>query len=76
MGKPSRWEDYLHLVEFAYNNGYHASMKMSPFEALYGRKCNTLVSWDNPADRAVVGLEPLKEMEDQMIKIKRNLKAA
>jgi hypothetical protein len=38
MDKPSRWEDYEHLVEFAYNNGYHASLKMSPFEALYGRK--------------------------------------
>jgi hypothetical protein len=38
MDKPSRWEDYLYLVEFAYNNGYHASLKMSPFEALYGRK--------------------------------------
>jgi hypothetical protein len=44
MDKPSRWEDYLHLVEFAYNNGYHASLKMSPFKALYGRKCNTPVS--------------------------------
>jgi hypothetical protein len=75
MDKPSRWEDYLHLVEFAYNNGYHTSLKMSPFKALYGRKCNTLVSWDNPADRAVVGPEMLKEMEDQMIRIKPNLKA-
>jgi hypothetical protein len=55
MDKPSKWEDYLHLVEFAYNNGYQASLKMNPFEALYGRKCNTLVSRDNPADRAVVG---------------------
>jgi hypothetical protein len=36
MDKPSRWEDYLHLVEFSYNNGYHVSLKMSPFEALYG----------------------------------------
>jgi hypothetical protein len=48
MDKPSKWEDYLHLVEFSYNNGYQASLKMIPFEALYGRKCNTLVSWDNP----------------------------
>jgi hypothetical protein len=48
---------------------------MSPFEALYGRKCNTPVSWDNLADREVVGPEFLKEMEDQMIKIKKNLKA-
>jgi hypothetical protein len=34
------------------------------------------VSWDNPANRTVVGPEFLKEMEDQMIKIKQNLKAA
>jgi hypothetical protein len=31
MDKPSKWEDYLHLVEFSYNNGYQASRKMSPF---------------------------------------------
>jgi transposase InsO family protein len=49
MDKPSKWEDYLHLVEFSYNNGYQASLKMGPFEAFYGRKCNTPVSWDNPA---------------------------
>jgi hypothetical protein len=73
MDKPSKWEDYLHLVEFSYNNGYQASLKMSPFEALYGRKCNTPVSWDNPTDRAVVGPEFLKEMEEKMIKIKKNL---
>jgi hypothetical protein len=51
-------------------------MNMSPFEALYGRKCNTPVSWDNPTDRAIVGLEFLREMEEQMSKIKQNLKAA
>jgi hypothetical protein len=38
MEKPYKWEYYLHLVEFAYNNGYQASLKMSPFEALYGKK--------------------------------------
>jgi hypothetical protein len=38
MDKPYKWEDYLHLVEFSYNNGYQASMKMSRFEAWYGRK--------------------------------------
>jgi hypothetical protein len=55
MDKPSKWEDYLNLVEFAYNNGYQASMKMIPFESLYGRKLNTPVSWDNPVDRVVLG---------------------
>jgi hypothetical protein len=48
MDRPSKWEDYLHLVEFSYNNGYKVVLKMSPFEALYGRKCNTPVRWDNP----------------------------
>jgi hypothetical protein len=76
MDKPSKWEDYLHLVEFSYNNGYQASLKMSPFEALYGRKCNTPVSWDNPADREIIGPELLKEMEEKMLKIKQYLKAA
>jgi hypothetical protein len=38
MDKPYKWEYYLHMVEFYYNNGYQASLKMSPFEALYGRK--------------------------------------
>jgi hypothetical protein len=50
MDNPLKWEDYLHLVEFSYNNGYQASLKMSPFGALYGRRCNTPMSWDNPAD--------------------------
>ena len=38
---PKKWEDYLHLVEFVYNNHYQAVAKLSPFEILYGRKCNT-----------------------------------
>jgi hypothetical protein len=75
MDKPSRWEYYLHLVEFAYNNGYHESLKIRPFEALYRRKCNTPLRWDNPADRVVVGPEFLKDMADQIIEIKQNLKA-
>jgi len=39
MDSKGSWEDYLHLAEFSYNNSYHASIKMDPFEALYGRKC-------------------------------------
>jgi hypothetical protein len=52
------------LSGFAYNNGYQASLKMSSFEALNGRKCNTPMSWDNPIDRVVIGTELLKEMEE------------
>ena len=49
--KLGKWQDYLHLVEFAYNNHYQASARYSPFEILYGRKCNTPISWSNPVDR-------------------------
>ena len=55
MGKSTKWEDYLHLVEFAYNNGHQASLGMSPYEALYGRRCRTPVTWDNLVNRVVLG---------------------
>ena len=55
MYQPSKWEEYLQLVEFAYNNGYHSCLNMSPFEAMYGRKCNIPISWDNPTDKVIVG---------------------
>jgi hypothetical protein len=64
MDQPLKWEDYIHLVEFAYNDVYQASLKMSPSEALYGRKCNTPVRWDNPADKAVIRPDFLKEIEE------------
>ena len=51
-------------------------MKMSPFEALYGRRCRTPMSWDNPFDRVIVGPEMLKDMEEQVVKIRKNLKIA
>ena len=61
--QPSKWKDYLHLIEFAYSNHYQASARYSPFEILYGRKCNTPISWSNPVDRLVLGPKLLKEVE-------------
>ena len=76
MHQPKKWEDYLTLVEFAYNNGYQASLKMSPFEVLYGRPCNTPISWSNPVNRISFRPDMLKEMEHQVTQIKQNLKVA
>ena len=72
--QPGKWEDYLHLVEFAYNNHYQASAKYSPFEILYGRKCNTPISWSNPIDKLVLWPELLKEMELIVKQVQGNLK--
>jgi len=76
MQQPTRWEEYLHLVEFAYNNGYHTSTQMSPFEVMYGRKCRTPSSWGGPEDKLSLGPDMLKEMEDMVRKVRVNLKAA
>ena len=54
MGRQYQWETYLPLVEFAYNNSYQSSIEMAPFEALYGCKCRTLVSWNRLEDRVIV----------------------
>ena len=76
MEKPSQWEDYLHLVEFAYKNGYHALEKMSMFEILYGKKCTTPISWDSLVDRLMVGPKMLQDMEQTVREVQRNLKVA
>ena len=75
MDKPTKWEDYLRLVEFACNNGQQASLWMSPYEFLYGKSCRTPVTWDNLVNRVVLGPELLKEMEQEVVKIRKNLKA-
>jgi hypothetical protein len=76
MLQPKKWEDYLPLVESAYNNDYQASLKMSPFEVLYGRPCNTPISGSDPVNRIYFGPDMLKEMEQQVNQIKQNLKIA
>ncbi|KAJ8748685.1 hypothetical protein K2173_008130 [Erythroxylum novogranatense] len=51
------WDDHLPLVEFAYNNSYHSSIQMAPYEALYGRRCKTPICWDEEGERKLVGPE-------------------
>ena len=76
MDQQYKREEYLPLVEFSYNNSYHSSLGMAPFEALYGCKCYTPISWDRIEDQIIVGLKMLREMEDQMVLICSRLKEA
>jgi transposase InsO family protein len=48
---PQKWDECLPLVEFSYNNNYQESIKMAPFEALYGRRCRTPLNWSEPGER-------------------------
>ena len=49
------WEKFLPLIEFSYNNSYHSSIGMSPYEALYGRPCRTPVCWSEVGERRILG---------------------
>ena len=40
-------------MEFSYNNSYHASIEMAPYEAIYGRKCRTPLCWDEEGERKI-----------------------
>ena len=63
MHHPKKWEEYLPIVEFAYNTGYQDSFRMNPIEALYGRSCNTPINWSALVDRVLSRYDMLKYME-------------
>ncbi|KAG8501103.1 hypothetical protein CXB51_003181 [Gossypium anomalum] len=70
------WERYLPLVEFAYNNSYQTSLKMAPYEALYGRKCRTPLYWTELKENQIYGVDLIKETEEKVKVIQDCLKAA
>ena len=55
------WHKSLLLVEFAYNNSFHSSIGMAPFEALYGKPYHTPLSWSEVGERVLVGREIVEE---------------
>jgi hypothetical protein len=70
------WDKRLPYVEFSYNISYQASLKMSQFQALYGRNCRTPLHWDQPGERQVFGLDILLEAEENIRMVRENLKTA
>ncbi|XP_073153193.1 uncharacterized protein [Henckelia pumila] len=70
------WESKLPLVEFTYNNSYQATIGMTPYEALYGRKCRTPLHWDEVGERAVLGPEIVQQTIDMIEKVKDRMLTA
>jgi hypothetical protein len=70
------WDKSLPYAEFLYNNSYQASLKMAPFEALYGQKYRTPLYWNQTRESRVFGPEVLQEAEKQVHIIRENLKTA
>ncbi|GKA29888.1 putative reverse transcriptase domain-containing protein [Tanacetum coccineum] len=69
------WVKHLPLVEFSYNNSYHASIKAAPFEALYGRKCRSPVCWAEVGQVQLTGPEIVQETTEKIIQIKQRIQA-
>jgi hypothetical protein len=70
------WDKCLPLAEFSYNNSYQTSLKMAPFEALYGRRCRTPLSWSQIGEPKIFGPDLVAEAEEKVKTIQNNLKTA
>jgi hypothetical protein len=74
---PQKWDDYcLPLAKFSYNNSYQESIKMAPFEVLYGRRCRTPFNKSKPGERCFFKPDMLTETEEKVQQIIHNLKEA
>nr|GEV85193.1 putative reverse transcriptase domain-containing protein [Tanacetum cinerariifolium] len=72
----SSWNRHLPLVEFSYNNSYHASIKAASYEALYGQKCRSPVCWSEVRDSQLTGPELIRETTEKIVQIKNRLLTA
>ncbi|KAL2246063.1 UNVERIFIED_CONTAM: Transposon Tf2-12 polyprotein [Sesamum indicum] len=70
------WDDHLPLMEFAYNNSFHSSIGMAPYEALYGRRCRSPICWDIEGLRQLEGSKLVQETVEKVQVVKKCLKAA
>nr|GEX68436.1 putative reverse transcriptase domain-containing protein [Tanacetum cinerariifolium] len=70
------WVNHLSLVDFSYNNSYHASIKATPFKALYGRKCRSPICWTEVGEAQLLGPELIQETTEKFIQIKQRMQAA
>jgi hypothetical protein len=70
------WDKSQPYAEFSYNNSYQASIKMAPYEALYGRQCRTPLFWSQTGESQVFGPEVLKDVEKQVQIVRESLKVA
>nr|GEU86494.1 putative reverse transcriptase domain-containing protein [Tanacetum cinerariifolium] len=70
------WVKHLPLCEFSYNNSYHASIKVAPYEAIYGQKCRSLVCWAKVGEAQLTGPELIQETTEKIVLIKQRIQAA
>jgi hypothetical protein len=76
LEKGGSWDCYLPLIEFTYNNSFHSSIGMAPFEALYGRRCRTPLCWYESGESVVVGPEIVQQTTEKIKMIQEKMRIA
>jgi hypothetical protein len=76
LSSKGSWESWLPLAEFTYNNSYQESIKVAPFEALYGKKCRTPLNWTKPREIRYYRIDFVEVAEKKVRIIQQNMKAA
>ena len=73
---PGSWDSHLHLMEFAYNNSFQATIGMAPFKALYGKCCRTPVCWSEVGEHRLMGPELVRSTNEAIQKIRARMQTA
>nr|KYP59641.1 Transposon Ty3-I Gag-Pol polyprotein [Cajanus cajan] len=68
------WDQYLPLIEFTYNNNFHSSIGMTPYEALYGRKCKTPLCWFETRENLILSPEMVQQTMEKIKMIQEKLR--
>ncbi|KAA0036674.1 pol protein [Cucumis melo var. makuwa] len=70
------WDPHLHLMEFAYNNSYQATIDMAPFKTLYGKCCRSPVCWGEVGEQRMLGPELVQTTNAAIQKIRGRMLTA
>ena len=63
-------------MEFAYSNSFHASIGITPYEALYERKCRSSIGWTEVREQQFLGPEIVQLTTDKIKVIQQRLQTA
>ena len=70
------WDKYLLLIEFAYSNNYHSTIRMASYEVLYRRKCRSPLCWIEVGERQLEGPKLIRMTSETVPLIQARLKIA
>ncbi|KAL4013357.1 hypothetical protein IC575_025523 [Cucumis melo] len=73
---PGSWDSHFHLMKFAYNNSFQATIDMAPFEALYDKCCRSPVCWDEVGEQRLMGPELVQSTNEAVQKIRSRMQTA